>query len=108
MGVSAVPQPVFWVLRIGRELAVSPATAVFLRSPLADQRALRLRRKAYTAETHDPTCRVAIGSERAVRKTMVMSLARGLACRVEMNRLGRMRKFAATLRSLVSDGGELL
>jgi hypothetical protein len=39
---------------------------------------------------------------------MGMTLASGLACRVEMNRLGRLRKFTATLKSLASDGGDLL
>lgn len=39
---------------------------------------------------------------------MGMNLAQGLACRVETNRLGRLRKFGATLLSLSSDGAELL
>ena len=39
---------------------------------------------------------------------MGMKLAQGLACRVETNRLGRLRKFGATLLSLSSDGADLL
>jgi len=39
---------------------------------------------------------------------MVMKLASGLPCRVETNRLGRLRKFCAALSSLTSDGAELL
>jgi len=38
---------------------------------------------------------------------MGMTLATGLMCRVEMNRLGRLRKFEAALRSVTADGGEL-
>jgi hypothetical protein len=38
---------------------------------------------------------------------MGMTLTSGLACRVEMNRLGRMRKFAPSMRALTSDGGEM-
>jgi len=38
---------------------------------------------------------------------VAINLASGLSCRVETNRLGRLRKFKATITSLNSDGGEL-
>ena len=38
---------------------------------------------------------------------MGIQLASGLTCRVETNRLGRLRKFKATLTSLNSVGGEM-
>jgi hypothetical protein len=39
---------------------------------------------------------------------VAINLASGLSCRVETRRLGRLRKFNATVASLNSDGGEML